>query len=173
MSTSSMPNIVGYVWLLTHVTVGSLSFDVEALHSSDPPSIRFSSDDRYGASDGINYVSGVFTLTESGFNAHFGYSTAVGYAGTDPKETAVIGGIGALVDQIPVTVSEASAPNTITMSAKNYELTFRRDDTATPDLPEPSLTGSPPPVVYGTPPNCDLSTAPGNLPCPGDSLGPS
>ncbi len=173
VASTSRPDFVGYVWRLVHVTVRSLSFDVQPSNPSDPPRIQLTSDGHYGASDGVNYMSGTFTLTKSGFDAHFGTSTAVGSTGTGPELTAVIEGIGALVEQVPVTVSATNTPNTITMTAKGYTLTFHRDGTATTPAPDPSSTGPAPPVVYGTPPNCDQSTAPGNVACPGESIGPS
>ena len=173
VASTSRPDFVGYVWRLVHVTVRSLSFDVQPLNPIDPPRIQLTSDGQYGASDGVNYMSGTFTLMKSGFDAHFGSSTAVGSTGTDPELTAVIDGIGALVEEVPVIVSATNTPNSITMTAKGYRLTFRRDGTASTPAPDPSSTGPVPPVVYGTPPNCDQSTAPGNVPCPGESIGPS
>jgi hypothetical protein len=172
-TSKARPDFVGYSWRLAHVTTGGLSFDVHPLSPSDPPLIQFTSGGQYGASDGINYTSGTYALTKSGFEARFGATTLVGYAGTDRDETAVIDAIGDLVGQIPVTVSASSSSDTITMTVKSYELTFRRDGDAITDAPEPSSTGPVPRVLYGTPPNCDLSTAPENLPCPGDSFGPS
>jgi hypothetical protein len=172
-ASSTTPDFLGYRWRVVHLTTtGGLTFAVHLLSPGDPPRIQLTSDGKYGASDGVNYLSGRFTLTKSGFTARFS-STLVGYANTDPNDTAVIDGIAALLDQTPVTVSATSNPNLIAMTVKGYELTFQRDGTATTSAPEPSSTGPAPPIVYGTPPNCDLSTAPGTLPCPGDPIGPT
>lgn len=172
-TTTTAPEFVGYVWRLTHVSGGGLSFDVHPLNPRDLPRIQFTSDGQYGASDGINYTSGSYTLTTAGFNSNDGASTLALYAGKDRDQLAVIDAIGDLVAKIPVTVSSAGEPNTIIMRVKAYVLTFRRVGAAITYPADPSTTGPVPSIAYGTPPNCDVSTAPGNVPCPGDSIGPT
>jgi len=140
-SSSAIAPFVGYNWRLVHVSTDTLSFGVKPLQPRDPPRIQFSSNGQYTASDGVNYLSGSFALTKAGFAAHFGTSTAAGYAGRDREVTAIVQGIAALLGPAPVAVRTADTPNTITMTVRGYVLTLRRDGLATPSADAPSSTG--------------------------------
>lgn len=141
-SSSVTAPFVGYNWRVVHVNTDTLSFDVKPLQPRDPPRIQFASNGHYTASDGVNYLSGSFALTKAGFEAHFGTSTAAGYAGSDREVTAIVQGIAALLGPAAVAVkTSASTPNTITMTVRGYVLTLRRDGLATQSADVSSSTG--------------------------------
>jgi len=128
-----------------HITSPKVDAAVHPLSPSDPPRVQFTSDSRFGASDGVNYLSGTFTTTATGFSPGSDTtSTAAGYAGKDPIQLAIQDGIAKLTEgpnSIDVAVSTGTTPITATMTIDGYVLTFDRGATAHPDAP-PSSTGS-------------------------------
>jgi len=157
-----------------HIKSASLSADVHPLSPEDPPRIQFTSDGHFGASDGINYLSGTYTQTATGFQPDGDTaSTAVGYAGSDPLQLAIQKAVGDMTDNrettvVVITEANGGSPVIATMTVDDFVLTFQRGAVVHPEPPPSGTEGPETTVAVGTPPNCDLSVAPGNVPCPGD-----
>lgn len=145
--TASVADCVGSVWLLTDVAEGGGSL---AIPAGTRARMALLPDGRIEIDDSVNVVSGKFTMTADGFEVHDTVTTLVGYAGSDPRITA-IRGIDALayrnlngVTPAPVRDTVISADGTrLVIQAGTFRLTFVRTGPAgthLPALPKPSAT---------------------------------
>jgi hypothetical protein len=142
---STPATFVGYRWDLIEIKSPKVGPSRVPLDPRDPPEINFTSDGQFGASDGINYMTGHFSLTASGYHSDHGGSTFVGTPQESELEEAIIDGMDMLAAQLkPVTVnvSPGAAPNTVIMTADGFVFTFRQAGHVSPLAPPPQ-TGTP------------------------------
>ena len=143
-ASASRAIFVGYRWLLTTLESPTLGPSTVPLDPRDPPEISFTSDGQLGASDGVNYMTGSYSLTASGYHCDQGGGTAVGSIPQRGLRQAIIDGMDMLAAQFePVTVKikPGTTADTVLMTADGYTLTFRQDGRVRPEGP-PSRTSS-------------------------------
>lgn len=118
------------------MTTSGRSVDVPG---SVDATFQLTADGRYLASDSVNALSGTYTAIGTGFRVTKAATTLVGYAGTDPARLAVIAGMnGVLLRQ--GAVAAQTTGRTLTLSAANYQLSFRN---AGPAVSQPQASAGP------------------------------
>jgi hypothetical protein len=114
---------VGYKWEVTSITHDGQRTPIPA---SLPVYLLFTPNGTFGANDAINFASGTYHPTGTGFTTGTMGGTGVGYAGSDPTMLAAINAIGAF--NAPGAAARAHvAGDQLSVSVGGYLLDCRRD----------------------------------------------
>jgi heat shock protein HslJ len=135
--SSAIAAVIGHQWRLTQVTASGRKVDVP---DSVVATFQLTPDGRFLASDSVNALSGAYTATRTGFTVTHPATTLVAYAGTDPTTRAVIAAMNAVLLREGA-VDAKTTGSTLTLIARNYQLSFREAGPAV-SHPPPSPTNT-------------------------------
>jgi heat shock protein HslJ len=121
-TAATTPSWVGHTWLLAKAVTPKGTTIVPASYAG---TCEFTSSGELHAHDGVNSMSGTFTLTSKGFAPHDVMSTLMGYPGHDPVVISVVDAITAITTD-EVTANARPDGLSLVLTKPGYELTFTR-----------------------------------------------
>ncbi len=132
-ASSVSPGFTGYDW-----QVIAISHDgkVTSIPARMQVALRFSPGGQFGASDGVNFLSGTYRTTSDGFTTSVLASTLIGYAGHDPVVLLAISAIGSFGNGVHATVTLTG--DRLVVGVSSYTLTCQR---RSPQADGPSGSG--------------------------------
>ncbi len=117
---------VGYHWQITNVRHDGNDVPIVARPGGY---VMFTTDRNMFADDSVNFYSGRFQLSKSGFRPELVAVTAAGYVGDDASVLALIAAAQAVM-QPNATVIATVRNDELTLTAAGYDITCRKAGTA-------------------------------------------
>jgi heat shock protein HslJ len=112
---------IGYDWQVVAISHGGKVTRIPARMQVD---LQFSRGGQFGASDSVNFHSGMYRTTSDGFTTSALASTGNGYAGHDPAVLLAISAIGSFANGAHATVKLTG--HRLMVGVHSYTLTCQR-----------------------------------------------